>query len=504
MTRARFYLLVWPLALLAGALTVYAFAPDRLFWLMPLSLAALAELSQRYPERAFPLGYGWGLAAYTANFHWIYNSLHDIAGLPAVVAMPLVLLLPAWLALFPAFTLQFVSRLESNNTLRWLVAFPAGWVLTEWLRGWLLTGFPWGEVGYAQITESPLAGYVPILGIHGATLLTALSAGALVLLARSSMRDRAALLALALVLWGGGAWLKTVQWTMPSGKPIRVALAQGNIPQSMKWDPAIYQMTLQLYYRQVANTDADLMILPETALPAFLEDIPPAYLAALKNTADAKHMALALGVPKRTPDGHGYLNAVVALTTPGLPYYAKDHLVPFGEYIPLPALTGWIYRLMNMPLSGFSSGGRNQAPLTLDGQQIAFNVCYEDSFGNELAGPAAHASMLANVSNLAWFGASNAMSQQLQLSQARALESGRPVLRATNTGMTAIVAPNGEITAVAAPNTRQVLVDTVQGYSGVTPYLRWGDAPILALAALLVLITGCLGFPLPQERRTRF
>jgi len=244
----------------------------------------------------------------------------------------------------------------------------------------------------------------------------------------------------------------------------------------------------------VATTQADLMILPETALPVFLGDLPSGYLTMLNSAAASKKMALATGIPRRTPDGRGYLNAVVALSEPAQPYYAKDHLVPFGEFVPLPLVTGWIYQFMNMPLSGFTGGGRDQAPLSLAGQQVAFNVCYEDSFGDELIGSAAHATLLANVSNLAWFGQSNAMSQHLQLSQARALEMGRYMVRATNTGMTAIVRPNGEIGAVAAPDTEQVLVGTVTGHTGLTPYMRHGDLPALLWSGGLMLLTLLVGW----------
>jgi apolipoprotein N-acyltransferase len=198
-------------------------------------------------------------------------------------------------------------------------------------------------------------------------------------------------------------------------------------------------------------------------------------------------MALALGIPRRTDDRNGYLNAVVALSSPGLPYYAKDHLVPFGEFIPLPFLTGWIYRIMNMPMSGFSRGGPNQQPLLLAGQKVAFNVCYEDSFGEELLGTAAQSTLLANVSNLAWFGKSQAASQHLQLAQTRALETGRYMLRSTNTGMTAIIRPDGEVDAIAAPFTRQVLTGFAQGRSGLTPYMRHGNLPVLLLCLLMLL-----------------
>jgi apolipoprotein N-acyltransferase len=256
----------------------------------------------------------------------------------------------------------------------------------------------------------------------------------------------------------------------------------------LKWDPIGYESTLRLYGQQVADTHADLMILPETALPAFLNELPPNYVQVLQSLAKHNDMDLAVGVPRKSDkDPNGYLNAVVALTATGMPYYAKNHLVPFGEFIPLPWITGWLYQWMNMPLAGFSRGGDNQAPLALAGQTIAFNVCYEDSFGEELIGPAAHATMLANVSNLAWFGRSTAASQHLQLAQARALETGRFMLRSTNTGMTAIIRPDGAVDAIAAPFTRQVLLGFAEGRGGMTPYMRYGNWPVLLASALMLL-----------------
>lgn len=492
--------------ILAGAVSIFAFAPYRLYWVMPISLGALVAIVQHYPQRAFRYGWLWGVAAYTANFYWIYYSLHDIAGLTAWLAVPLVLLLPVYLALFPALTVWLTGRLtrrsvtEAQQTrlllLRWLLAFPALWTLTEWVRGWLLTGFSWGELGYSQITESPLAGYAPLLGVHGVTWLVAWFAALLALiihLPKLRMRPvtqfgMAALAAVFLLL---GVWGKQHQWTAPVGHPIRVALSQGNIPQSLKWEPEAFSSTLDIYYQQVAQTNADLMILPEAALPAFLDELPEGYLELLRRSAQNNKMALAVGIPLREPDH--FVNAVVALTDFQQPYYAKQHLVPFGEFVPLPMLTGWLYQYMNMPMSGFSSGVGHQKPLKLAGQQVAFNICYEDSFGSEIIVPARDATILANVSNLAWFGKSNAMSQHLQLSQTRALETGRYMVRATNTGMTGIIQPNGVVAAIAAPDTQQVLVGEVTGRQGWTPYMYYGNWLVISLAAFAVLLTWLLG-----------
>ena len=501
--------------ILAGAASVFAFAPYRLFWVMPLSLGVLVYTVQHNPLRAFRYGWLWGVAAYAANFYWIYYSLHDIAGLTAWLVVPLVLLLPAYLALFPGLTLWLTGRLMRQPVggeqqaglllLRWLLAFPALWTLTEWVRGWLLTGFPWGEIGYSQITESPLAGYAPLLGVHGVTWLVAWFAALLALAAqlpklrvRLVTQSGIAVLAVAFLILG--IWGKQYQWTTPVGHPIRVALSQGNIPQSLKWEPEAFTDTLNIYYQQVAQTNADLMILPEAALPAFLDELPEGYLELLRRSAQNNKMALAVGIPLREPDH--YVNAVVALTDFQQPYYAKQHLVPFGEYVPLPALTGWLYQFMSMPMSGFSSGVGHQKPLKLAGQQVAFNVCYEDSFGNEIIVPARESTLLANVSNLAWFGKSNAMSLHLQLSQTRALETGRYMVRATNTGMTGIIQPDGEVAAIAAPDTQQVLIGEVTGRQGWTPYMYYGNWLVIPLAVFTLLLAWLFASRLNSRRNS--
>ena len=476
------------LAALSGAASVFAFAPYRLFVLMPVLLAILLWLVQRQPQRTFQLAYIWALAAYTSNFYWIYISLHDIAGMPSMLAAAMTLLLPAYLALYPALAVWLSARIGRHDIVRWLWLFPALWTLGEWLRSWMLTGFPWGAIGYSQITESPLAGLAPVTGIHGVSFAVALSAGALVLLLRRAYIQQLSMLGLLAGLWYGGSWLQQQEWTKNSGQPLAIALLQGNIPQTLKWDPAAFETTLSTYYRMVAAAPkSDLILLPETALPVFLDDLPSGYLTMINGDASRKEAMLITGIPRRTDDGTGYLNAMVALNAPQQPYYAKNHLVPFGEFIPLPEVTAWIYRFMNMPLSGFSRGGTSQSPLVVADQRIAFNICYEDGFGEELIGPASQATILANVSNLAWFGKSNAMSQHLQLSQARALETGRPVIRATNTGMTAVIAANGEVQTIAAPDTRQILSAKVQGRSGITPYMQHGNAPVLWLCVALLL-----------------
>nr|WP_253341664.1 apolipoprotein N-acyltransferase [Neisseria sp. HSC-16F19] len=492
--------LYWPLLLASALATPLAFAPYRLYWLMPLLFGMLLLLTEVRPQHRVRSAYVWGLAAYSAQFYWINIALHEVAGLPQIYAVPLTLLLPAYLALFPALAFWLLEKCRLQGAWRLVLLLPALWTLTEYAREYALTGFGWGALGYSQIAASPLAGFAPVGGLHLVTLATALCAALLVTVVLApARRSRLAAAALCVALLGGGALLKQQRFTDPDGSRATVALAQGNIPQTLKWDPEQVAPTLQRYYDQVAASHADIVILPETALPMMRQDLPEGIINQFTDQAQRNGSALALGIAQYTDDGQGYLNAVISLDgynpeQPNhIPYYAKNHLVPFGEYIPLPAITGWLYRQMNMPLAGFSAGGAAQAPLKLANQRVAFNICYEDGFGDELIASAKQASLLANVSNMAWYGDSYAMDQHLQQSQARALELGRYMVRATNTGMTAIINPQGYITALLPKDSAQVLTGEIEGYRGETPYMRMGGSLPL-MGALLVWLAGCFTF----------
>lgn len=474
----------WLLTVASGALSVLCFAPFRQFWLMPLLLALLFSLALAQPRarQAAGLGALWGLSAYTANFYWIYISLHDVGGMPAWLALPMTLLLPAYLCLYPALALGLAHRLGAERA--WWT-LPALWTLSEWLRATVMTGFPWGNIGYSQIPEGPLAGWAPVGGVYLVAAWVALSAAALAHGARHGLRRAAPALALGVLVWLAGMGLKTVSWTEDAGE-LDVALLQGNIAQEMKWRPETFAHTLQTYQQLLDQYPARVVILPETAIPLFADQAPPGVLAWLADSARAQGSELVTGIPYQDPQhAERYYNAVLALTSPQ-PVYGKNHLVPFGEFVPLPWLTGWVYRYLNMPLAGFSSGGAVQAPMQLAGHRLAFNICYEDSFGDELRAGARQAEALVNLSNLAWFGHSTAADQHLQLSQTRALETGRPMLRATNTGATAVVRADGSVQARLADFTTGGLRARVETRRGQTPYLRLGDLPIL-LASLLVL-----------------
>ncbi|ROV56101.1 apolipoprotein N-acyltransferase [Neisseria chenwenguii] len=490
-------LFYWLLAVIIALATPLTFAPYYHFWLMPLLFGALIRLTEIRPERTVSTAYLFGFTAYSAQFYWIHTALHDVSGLPDLFAVPLTVLLPAFLALYPALCFKLWQKFDYPRWIKVGIVLPVLWTLAEFARERLLTGFGWGALGYSQITkDSPLAGFAPVGGIHLVTLATAFIGSWLVLLVDNSGRLKSRLMPLCfcVALCTVGLIAQNTDFTRPDGSSATVALLQGNIPQTLKWNEDQVVPTIQKYYNQLSKTRADIIITPETAIPVMRQNLPEDILTQFAEQAQSNGSALALGISQYTADGNGYENAVVNLSnyrspSDAVPYYAKNHLVPFGEYKPLPLITNFLYRLMNMPLADFRRGGEGQAPLVLKNQRVAFNICYEDGFGDELIATARQSTLLANVSNMAWYGDSNAMYQQLQQSQARAMELGRYMVRATNTGATAIVSPKGSIVAAAEPNTDAVLESHIKGYTGETPYMRMGGSYwLIGLLAAVALV----------------
>ncbi|HET9664801.1 MAG TPA: apolipoprotein N-acyltransferase, partial [Burkholderiales bacterium] len=431
-----------------GASTVLGFAPFYLFFVPVLTLALLLLMWQGHGARkAFTTGFAYGLGFFLCGVSWVYVSLHDFGAMPAPLAALATLLFCAFLALFPAVAGYLHARLTLSPGMRLALLFPALWTLLEWTRGWLFTGFPWLALGYSQIPMSPLAGYAPLVGIFGVTLSVALTAGIAAHLwqrYRTERRISPVLLFTVMALWVAGCGLKTVEWTRPVGEPVGVSLLQGNVPQDLKFREDRLQKTLEDYQALAHSSASQLIVFPETALPLFLEHVPAGYLEGLADHARRNGGDMLIGVPERLPDGR-YYNSVVSVGSAPAQTYRKFHLVPFGEFIPLRPLLGGIVGALAIPLQDFSRGPTHPRPLAVAGQRVAVNVCYEDAFGEEIIRQLPQATVLVNVSNVAWFGRSIAPQQHLQISQARALETGRYMLRATNTGVTAVIDVRGEV-----------------------------------------------------------
>lgn len=471
----------------AGAACTFAFAPRALALLAPLALALLFHFCSRStPGQAFRLGYLFGLGLFGAGVHWLRISIHLFGGLGSVASTAVTFLLIAFLALFPAAAAWAAARCRGDSPARdLLLAQPAAWVLGEWLRGWLFTGFPWLLVGYTQI-DLPPGALAPVTGVFGLSWFVALGAGTLVLLARPGRRQRvlaatmaAALLVVTLAAGQG-------RWTHDTGVTRTVALVQGAVPLEVKWNPEFLHQSVQRYVTLTApHWDSDIIIWPETAIPAFASQVPD-LLRELGAEAVRQDADLYVGFPTVAPAGDRYFNSLLLLGA-GVLAYDKRHLVPFGEFTPFaPVLRGFA-ELLNIPMSNFSRG--TQARPLLQGRHgiAGVSICYEDVFGAEVIEALPDADLLINISNDGWFGDSAAPHQHLQMARMRALETGRYLLRATNSGISAIIDPDGNVTARAPQFAPTVLAGSITLHTGATPYVRAGDWPVIVLLVLAVI-----------------
>ena len=487
-------------AAVLGVAHAFSFAPWNLWWLQLLALAALFALALRAPgaRSAATLVFAFGLGWFATGISWIYISLHVYGQMWAWLAALATGVLAALLALFPAAALGLAHRFVPEPNVRLLLAFPAAWAASEWLRGVLFTGFPWLGSGYAH-ADGPLAAYAPLVGVYGMALIAGVLAAALVAALRFRSSQRAALAGAALIatLLLGGLQLITVNWTQPSGKPINVRLVQGNIPQDQKFGPQSLEQAHEVYFPLLSRPGAiDLVALPESVYPLPLSYLPNALTRDLVDFVRNRKTALVFGIFIEEPERHFYNSAVaLAPDRQGAQRYSKRHLVPFGEFIPFGFR--WFVDLMQMPIGDQERGMRNPPPLDLAGQRVAVNICYEDLFGAEIIeawhDPQHTPTILLNLSNLAWFDDSLALPQHLQISRLRALETGRPMLRATNTGATAIIGAHGEVVKQLAFNTADVLDGEVQGYTGDTPFVNFGNLPTLGMVFLLLLAARWFG-----------
>jgi len=481
-------------AAFAGALTAWlGFAPVGWWWFPYLGFAALAALIARAPtvRRGALLGFAFGLAYFLAGVSWVRVSMNEFGGMPLPLAWFSAFLFCAFLALYPALACALATWTRARSPVFFAFVFASAWTFAEYLRAHLFTGFEWLSVGVSQVGPFAPSVIATLLG-HFAMGFVVLAAGGYIAAAgakslaeaNGAVRRRAAYwLAAAqfvgLLCFLGLFGLTGNAFTSQSGKLIQVSLLQGNVPQSMKWEPEKFVQTLQLYEKLVSQAKGELIILPETALPAPLSRIPPEYIEKLRGIAFSKNANLLIGVP--VEENGKYFNAAVSMGVEDIQQYRKVHLVPFGEYMPLRGPLAWFYANLTIPMSDFTAGDPAQSPIKVNGQTLGISICYEDAFARDVLRTMPDATLLVNISNDAWFGKSAAAEQHLQLAQMRAIETGRPMLRANNTGITAVIDDKGHVTQRLEPWTEGILEATVQGRKGATPYSMWGDLPILLI-----------------------
>jgi apolipoprotein N-acyltransferase len=479
-------------ALAGGLALAAAFAPLG-FAVLSIACPALQILlwQDTTPREAAWRGGLFTGATFLAGTYWLYHSVHEIGHAPLPVAIFLMLGLVAIMGGYSAGLGWLVARYAARaGPARWMLLIPAGWILVEWLRGWLLSGFPWLSLGYAHL-DTPLVGYAPVLGVYGVGLAAAISAGALVTLLLGTRVSRIVAALSILTIWGVGAWLTRVEWTEPRDRVLSVALVQGAVPQTMKWQPGQRERTERLYLGlSRPYFGADLVVWPEASIPALAADLGE-FLSGVRAEAAAGGTALIMGLIRNEPATDAYYNAMVAWN-PQQPaieqWYAKRRLVPFGEFFPVPATVRSWLKLMSLPYSDFEPGSDRQKPLAVAGERLAPTICYEDSYGTDQRRIVRDSTLLVNVSNDAWFGNSTAPHQHLDISRMRAIEAARPTLRATNDGITALIAHDGRVLDTLPQFQPGVLTGRVTPRAGLTPYLRLGNAPVLVLVAAAVVV----------------
>jgi apolipoprotein N-acyltransferase len=474
------------IALLAGMLLPLSFSPFHYYPVALISLTLLFVSWQGISSKQAALrGFLFGLGFFGVGVSWVYVAIHDFGS----SGMPLGVLLTAVFVAFFASYLAFVGWAikkisnETLSTIDFVLLLPVAWLVFEVFKGWFLTGFPWLEVGAGQI-DGPLSGYTPIVGVLGVSLLTAISAG---LLAAAWQAKRVSLLIIVVVIWTAGYLLKPVLWTQPVDKEIKVTIIQGNIPQEIKWDPEQLYKTLALYQaRTEQNWDSDLIVWPENAVTVFYHQVKAFYLDPLEKLARENKTDILLGLPVLNKETDEYYNSIMALGEQEGFYY-KRHLVPFGDYVPFEWLRG-IIKFFDLPMSSFRPGPISNELVHAAGQAIGLSICYEDTFSTEVLRSVPEASLLVNATNNAWYGDSFAPHQHLQISQNRALETGRPTIRATTNGVSALIDFKGHLQQQTEQFKEAVLTGNVQPRQGATPYVMWGQMPLWLFSLFMLMV----------------
>ena len=497
------------IALLAGAVFIFALAPYG-FW--PVALVSPAILyallmPDMTGKRAFLIGQAYGTGLWCVGAFWLYTSIHVYGDTPVWLALIMIALMGLGMGLFHGFLALIFNRVVGKQPL----SFAALWVLQEWMKTWLFTGFPWLFVGYAFTEQYWLSSLAPVAGVFAVSFVAILLAASLVELLRR--RGGYMIPTIAMLVVSCALWLINPQWTKPKGTPdLSVSLIQGNIPQDLKWLTEYQVETLKIY-ATLSSTEwgSDVILWPESSIPMF-QDEAVGFINEMVKMAKETDTTWVTGIPykdeaafnAKTDKYPPFYNSVIALGADAEGMYKKQRLVPFGEYIPFEGMLDILPNLAgSQDIMSYSRGSDNQSPLRVRGHNLGAAVCYEVAYPDTTRKNAINTDFLLTISNDAWFGSSAGPLQHLQMVQMRALENGRWFMRATNTGVTAIIDHKGRIVKRAPQFERTVLRGNVQARVGNTPFMRVGNYPVLIIIALLLLLSYLGKRASPRKRLER-
>ena len=474
-----------------GALFTTVFEPAGLWPLAPVLLLPFLHVCLTMSARdSVRHGFAFGAGMFLFGTYWIYLSVTGPGEAPWWIGGLLVIFLTLIMALYLAGTAWLINRLVRDKPWWLLAVGPAAWTFVEWLRGWLLSGFPWMSLGYGQIDTS-LAGWAPVTGIYGVSAALLLSSCAALLAILSAGRKRWVAVTIVVLPWLAGAVLTTISWTDESGAAIKTSIIQAGVAQERKWLAEEREPTKNFYRDStLRHAGSELVIWPEVAIPS-LTDLEATYIDSLAEIGGQNRQTIVFGILEReflANDRANIYNSVILVDGATRQVYRKRHLVPFGEYFPVPARVREWMRMMNLPFSDLTPGADDQALLEMaDGTRLLVAICYEDSYGAMFVDDLADAALLINVSNDAWFGDSIAPHQHLQIARMRSLEAGRATVRATNTGISAFIDASGRVLQQGAQFEAEEMTMAVTPRSGATPYARFGNWPIIGICCLVLL-----------------
>jgi len=447
-------------AALAGGFSVASFAPLELWWLMPICVGVFYSLIHKQAEykRSFLFGFIFGLFQFGIGASWVYVSLKTYGNMPAVMASVGVFFFVSALAFFNGLLAALFTylRFKTSNAVFNAILFSALWVIAEWLRSVVLTGFPWLDVGYSQTTQA-LSGYAAIGSVYLVSFATVLCAVLLYefangVVAKPNNKNTLVVCSLLpIAVFVSGIALKQMDWTKQEGQTKKILLVQGNVPINDKWVPRFQDRILKDYANAIADHEVDLVVMAETAIPLMMHQLSDDFWPFIR----AENKAILSGVVERDLKTNQLHNTAVLQCGENQSVYRKRHLVPFGEYLPLRFLFGWVLDYLQLPMSDFSAGEQGQN-LECDDMQISLSICYEDAFA------------------YAWFGDSLASHQRVQMSQMRAQETGRPMIRVGNSGPSSSIDYKGNVETSTGQFIAETRLVEVSPRSGKTPFIHFG------------------------------